>query len=317
MPDAIAASYDQCQRIARRAKSNFYFTFYLLNREKRRAMCALYAFLRRVDDLADEPLVIGIANSATGGATGGAASGTPDAQPRRLKLQQLRLQLDDAFSGRADDATLPALADTVKRFEIPREYLHAAIDGAERDLTGARFETFADLRQYCYQVASVVGLSCIHIWGFRDPAALEPAQAAGIAFQLTNILRDLKQDVDNHRVYLPQEDLRRFDYSERDLANAVYDSRFVRLIDFQIQRASEFYAAGQQLNRFLHADGRRIFSAMNAVYHRLLQEIVWHRGDVFTHRVRLNRWQKALLAAQSLVRPARPLKPLIFRTAAR
>ncbi len=195
----------------------------------------------------------------------------------------------------------PALVDTVARYGIPHEYLFGCIDGVEMDLTERTYASFADLEDYCYHVASVVGLACIHIWGFSDPAAIAPVRDLGVAFQLTNILRDLKEDAERGRVYLPEEDLRRFGYSRDDLGRGVRDSRFRDLMNFEIARAEEFYKRGAALLPYVSRDSRAALRAMTGIYHGLLGEIRRRGGDVFTERVRLDALRKAGIAAWSLV----------------
>ncbi len=202
MNETLAASYVHCQRIARRSGSSFYYSFLLLPKEKRLAMCALYAFLRRTDDLADSALPL---------------------EERTRALTSWRQSLNLALAGHCDDPLLPALADVVSEHAIPLEYLTAAIDGAEMDLRPVRFDSFADLEKYCELVASMVGLACLKIWGCQAAAAEGPARCCGVAFQLTNILRDLGEDARRDRVYLPLEDLARFDYTVDDLRAGVRD----------------------------------------------------------------------------------------------
>lgn len=275
----LDASYHECQRLTRRTATNFYYSFLVLPRAKRRAMCALYAFLRRTDDLGDNDQPVEI---------------------RREALRQWRASLDRAFAGDFDAPWFPALADTVAHYGIPPAYLHAAIDGVEMDLDRQQYETFAELAEYCEKVACVVGLACIHIWGFRGPQALEPARKCGLAFQLTNILRDVKEDAQAGRIYLPQEDLRRFGYTADDLHAGVRDGRFTALMRFEIARAEQFYREAAELNEWLEPDGRVVFRAMLGIYRGLLDEIKRHEGDVFTHRVRLSSWRKLRIAAGSL-----------------
>jgi 15-cis-phytoene synthase len=281
MPD-LDAAYALCQRLARRAASNFYFSFALLPREKRRSMCALYAYLRQVDDLADDE--------------------TSDVAACRQALTRLRGRLDRALAGQFSDPVLAALADTAARYQIPRKYLTAVIDGVEMDLAGAHYETFNDLEQYCYRVASVVGLACIHIWGFRGPEALEPARRCGIAFQLTNILRDLRDDFRRSRLYLPAEDLRLFGYTVEELRQGDANDRFAALMKFEIQRAEGYFDAAAQLEPLLEPDGRRVLRAMTAAYHRLLEKIRRRPADVLHRRVRLHIWEKVWIATNSMFR---------------
>jgi phytoene synthase len=278
---ALEASYQACQRLTRRTARNFYYSFLVLPRDKRRAMSALYAFLRHTDDLGDDP--------------------APLAQ-RRDALDRWRASLDAALAGQFDSPILPALVDTVRRYRIPPQYLYDVIAGVRMDLDGRVYETFDELLDYCRHVASVVGLACIHIWGFSGgDEATSAAQQAGIAFQLTNILRDLKEDVQNGRVYLPNEDLRRFDYSVDDLRAGLRDERFARLMQFEIDRAEQCYHNAAHLAGYLDRDGRAALGAMTAIYHGLLNEIRRRDGDVFTRRVALSPWRKLTIAARWFV----------------
>ncbi len=276
----LAASYVHCQQIARRSASSFYYSFLLLPKPKRQAMCALYAFLRQTDDLSDS-----------------AAS----AAERRSALESWRQSLDRATRGRFDDPLLPALADTIDAYRVPPEHLHAVIDGVEMDLEPLEYETFADLENYCHKVASAVGLACLCIWGTTSPRALEPARQCGVAFQLTNILRDLKEDAALGRVYLPREDMARFDYTSDDLREGVSDHRLRDLVRFEVERAERLYAAAAELESWLEADGRRVFGSMISVYRALLGEIKRLDGDLLSARVGLSRWRKMRIATRWLL----------------
>jgi 15-cis-phytoene synthase len=295
--DALQASYAFCRRLSRRSGSNFYLGFLLLPREKRKAMDALYAFMRHTDDLADAP------------ANANDFSAAPDR--RREQLHQWRVSLQKALaceygSFTADSAStganlLPALADTVKKYNIPHEYLYAVLNGVAMDLDRTRYETFDELKEYCRLVASAVGLACIHIWGFRgqgdcpDPPSadgtvpfvtfVEYASQAGIAFQLTNILRDLKADAAADRVYLPLDDIRSCGYSVEELKNGVVNEAFHRLMELEIDRAWSFYRHGIKLTDFLHNDGRRIFGLMTTVYLFLLKKIHRRPDEVFSRQI--------------------------------
>jgi phytoene synthase len=293
----LTASYSYCRRLARRSASSFYYSFWLLPRPQRQAMYALYAYLRQTDDWGDsaEPI-----------------------ESRRTALAGWRRSLERALDGRMEapfdeqcaGRLWPALADCVRRFDVPPELLFAVIDGVEMDLDRSRYQSFAELSEYCYRVASVVGLACIHIWGFRDPAALEPARQCGLAFQLTNILRDLKEDADRDRVYLPQEDLDRFGYTVADLKRGVRDGRFRALMQFEIERAEALYQQAAELEHWLEPAGRRIFSAMLATYAALLAEIKRRDGDVLSTRIRLNWWRKLQIAGRGLLRARHVLPPV-------
>ncbi len=188
----------------------------------------------------------------------------------------------DAKIGTGPDfeAILPALADAARRFQIPHEHLEAVIDGVEMDLDARRYETFEELLPYCQRVASAVGLACIHLWGFRGPEAFEPARQAGVALQLTNILRDLRQDAQAGRVYLPLADLRQFGFSTDDLLSGVDDDRFRRLMAMEVARAEQFYRGGAELGNGLNRTGRRIFGLIMATYRSLLRKIARRPGDV-------------------------------------
>ncbi len=284
MTPALADSYAYCQRLARREATNFYFSFIVLPRHKRRAMCALYAFLRHTDDLGD--------------------NGQP-ADQRRAAVDAWQAALRAALAGEYPHPILPAVADCVARFAIPPEYLLAVLDGVRMDINGRTYTTFAELSDYAYHVAGVVGLACIHIWGFRGQGAFEPARQCGLAFQLTNILRDLKEDAAAGRVYLPAEDLERFGYSRDELAASVHDGRLRALVRFEIARARGLYDQGAALADWLSRDGRAVFRAMWGTYRALLEEIGRRDGDVFTRRVQLSTWRKAGIAAKSLWNPPR------------
>ena len=222
------------------------------------------------------------------------------AEVKRQPLQRWREQLHEALHGHYSDPIHAALHSTVTRHRIPVQYLELALDGVAMDLDVRRYETFDDLYQYCYRVASVVGLSCIHVWGFRDERAKQHAEAAGIAFQLTNILRDLAEDVARDRIYLPLADLRDFNYSETDLRAGVRNQHFVDLLNYQASRALEYYEEGERLLTYLPPPGRAVFLVMLRTYRELLQAVRQRSRDVFTRRVSLSRCRKLWLTVQAL-----------------
>lgn len=279
MLPTLADSYAYCERLARREAGNFYHAFRLLPRPQRRAMCALYAYMRVADDLSDGP--------------------EPIPEKRRL-LEDWRRQLDQALAGSYTHRLHAAFAHTVHTYRIPRQYLVDVLDGVCMDLEPVRYDTFADLYRYCYRVASAVGLACIHIWGFDDPSAMAYAEAAGIAFQLTNILRDLAEDAARGRVYLPREDLERFGYTEEQLRCGQRDEAFRRLMAFEVGRAKSYYEAARPLVPLLKPAGRAVFLVMARTYRGLLGAIEQRDYDVFSTRVRLGRWHKLWLALQAL-----------------
>ncbi len=279
MPRSRAESYAFCERLARREAGNFYHAFRLLPRPQRRAMCALYAFMRVADDLSDGPESI------------------PE---KRALLDDWRRQLDRALAGSYEHPLYAALHHTVATYGIPPQYLIDVLDGVCMDLEPVRYDTFADLYPYCYRVASAVGLCCIHIWGFERPEAKCYAESAGIAFQLTNILRDLAEDAARGRVYLPREDLVRFGYTEDQLRRGERDDNFRRLMRFEVERARSYYEAARPLAGLLRPAGRAVYLVMSRTYRGLLEAIEKRDYDVFSARVRLSRWHKLWLALRAL-----------------
>ena len=295
MPEMVLSvpeSYDHCRALARKTARNFYYSFLTLPRERMRAMCVLYSFMRVTDDLgdSDEP-----------------------AETRKAQLASWRENFVRACNqGECNHPVLPALVDIVHNYRIPVQYLLDVITGVEMDLTTVAFETFDRLADYCYHVAGAVGLSCIHLWGFHDERAVPAAVACGTAFQLTNILRDLREDAARGRVYLPREDLDRFQLTAADLActnladknstGGCPDERFERLMQFEVARAREYYARARALDEYLDPPGKPILETMLRIYGGLLDEIERRRYDVFTRRVELSRWRKICLTAHTLAR---------------
>lgn len=280
---AVDESHDYCKSLARRTARNFYYCFAGLPPERFRAMCALYAFMRLTDDLGDDP--------------------RRTLHQRRERLEAWRVDVSHALAGMQVEGPLfPAFCESVERFGIPHEYLFAVIDGVAMDLEPRQPETFTELSQYCYHVAGAVGLCCIHIWGFTDPRAVQCAVDCGTALQLTNILRDLREDAEMGRVYLPAEDLQRYQYSVADLSAHRRDDRFRRLMHFQVARAREFYRSSEQLYDYLQPAGRPVLRAMLRIYGGLLQEIERRNYDVFAHPVTLPAWRKLLVAADTVIR---------------
>jgi phytoene synthase len=279
MDATLAHSYAWCERLARREAGNFYHAFRVLPSPQRRAMCALYAYLRIADDLTDEP---------------------GDCEAKRVALASWRNGLDAALAGKNTHPLHPALRQVVERYHVPREYLSEALDGVEMDLAPVEYRSFAELYRYCYRVASVVGLACIHIWGFADERAKEYAEKAGIAFQLTNILRDLGEDANRGRIYVPTEDLERFGCSRTQFKSGECDERFRALMHFEVARAHSYYDAALPLLDELCPPGQAVFLIMYRTYRGLLDAIERRDYDVFSSRVRLSRWHKFGLVLQAL-----------------
>jgi squalene synthase HpnC/squalene synthase HpnD len=262
--DAVRDSYAECNRIARASRSSFYLAFFGLRKEKRNALCALYAFMRLIDDVSDEP---------------------GDLESKRQGLARWRRMLDEAVAGRTSGhAVLPALADTIARFEIPTRYFHDLILGAEMDLTVARYATFDRLSEYCYRVAGTVGLTCLHVFGFSDPKAPDLAERLGLAFQLTNIIRDVGTDFEIGRVYIPQEDLDRFGVRAEELRGPI-TAQLAELLEFEAERAWQMYREGVPLIKQINADSRATLWALVRTYSTVLGRIEERGFDVFSSRV--------------------------------
>jgi phytoene synthase len=262
----LAADHAACADALRRSRSNFALPIRLLPEEKRRGTTALYAFCRRADDIVDD--------SADLAAAGG-------------RLDAFQDDLESALAGgHSADPVIRAVVDTVRRFAVPPEYLRDILDGVRMDLSQHSYETFADLEEYCRRVASAVGLAAIHIWGFRTPEAIPASHACGMAFQLTNILRDIPEDLGRGRIYLPREDLAAHGCSPEDLAAGRIDAGFARLADFEISRADRYFRQAQSLDRMLSTDGRLVFRAMHGVYRALLNAVRRGGSRIFTERPR-------------------------------
>jgi phytoene synthase len=287
----VDQSYAWCGRVARKQAKNFYYSFLLLSRPQRRAMCAIYAFMRYCDDLSDDE---GVAD-------------------RAAAIRRWRADLEGAFEGRlGDHAVWPAFTDAVNRYEIPYQYFFDMIEGVSSDLEPRRIQTFEELYGYCYRVASVVGLTIVHIFGFESSvdraAALKLAEKCGIAFQLTNILRDVREDSEKGRVYLPAEDFKRFGVSPA--AFEPHDE-FLAMMEFEALRARDFYFQSAPLVGMIDAKSRASLRALIGIYSRLLDRIVASDYDVLQRRIRIPAWEKIAVLIQAQFRPdARSPRPL-------
>jgi phytoene synthase len=243
-------------------------------------MCAVYAFMRYCDDLSDD-------------------EGIGD---RAAAIGRWKQELEAALSGNLSGHELwPAFIDTVQRYRIPHEYFFEMIEGVSSDLEPRQIRTFAELYDYCYHVASVVGLTIIHIFGFDSPQALELAEKCGIAFQLSNIIRDVREDAEKNRVYLPEEDLTRFGVKPPEFRGRVVSSEMRDLLAFEAQRARKFYADSAPLVGMVKARSRPSLRALIGIYSRLLDRIVDSNYQVLTQRVRVPAWEKIWILARSFV----------------
>ncbi len=285
--DSVAPSYEQCHRVAKAARSNFYYAFFLLPKSRRDGIVALYAFMRLIDDVADEG---------------------DDLTAKQRGLANWRAALDAAVTGSDRAASslpagaaevLPALVDTMRRYNMPARYLHDLISGAEMDLTLQTYPTFDRLREYCYRVAGTVGLTCTHVFGFSDPRALDLAEKLGLAFQLTNIVRDVHDDYALGRVYLPEEDLERYGVSPQDFGRSEATLGVRELLRFEADRAWQCYDEGAALLNLIDPESRGTLWLLTHTYSALLARIESLDFAVFGERVRLSRAEKMLFIAQA------------------
>jgi phytoene synthase len=271
---------DYCQQKAAGSGSSFYYSFLFLPPERRRAITALYAFCREVDDVVDECEDPGVA---------------------RTTLAWWRTEVGNLFAGKPQHPVTKALAPAVGPFNISQSHLNEIIDGMEMDLTQSRYLDFAGLRLYCHRVAGVVGLLAAGIFGYRNAQTLEYAEKLGLAFQLTNIVRDVGEDARNNRVYLPMDELKRFEVPASDLLNCVQSDNFLRLMRFQIERAQQCY---DDAFAYLPQEDRREQRpglVMAAIYRTLLEEIKADPGAVLRQRTSLTPIRKLWIAWKTWV----------------
>jgi 15-cis-phytoene synthase len=301
----LAVAYSVCSGIARLAARNFYYGFLALPKRKRQALCAVYAFMRRCDDIADDE--------------------TLPARDRQQKLYEWLGAFHRVHAGEpTDDPVLLALTDAQQKFGIPVGLLDELAFGTAKDVDqqieeeiAARAEgrspsspsglivqygSFEELRRYCYSVASVVGLVCIRIFGYHDPEAEPLAERCGLAFQLTNIIRDVREDAEVGRVYLPEEDLARFAMTPADFREPWNSRRFAPLLAFEADRARECYAAGEQLIPYIDEDSQPALWVLVTIYRSLLEKIAARQFNVFSGKIRLTARQKLTILAKGVAK---------------
>jgi phytoene synthase len=284
----VEESFAHCRATARSRARNFYYSFLLLPREERDAMCSVYAFMRNSDDITDE---------APSG-SGSAVAATPE--QRAVMLGDWKTAFQEALGGRyGDNPILPALHQTIRKYGIPPEYFFEAIEGVRQDLSPRRYRTFEELYRYCYQVASVVGLTTIHIFGYESNDALPLAEKCGIAFQLTNILRDIPEDAGLGRLYLPEEDLQRFGLRPEELLQARPGARFREFMEFQWTRANHYYDEAAPLLGMVRPACRPALWAMVAIYKGILHRIRRLGYDVYAARPRLTAAEKTWIVLRA------------------
>jgi phytoene synthase len=284
MSSAVGESYRYCEQIAKERAKNFYYSFLLLEKRQREAMCAIYAFMRHCDDLSDDPAIRKSGQS-------------------QQSIALWRVELDRALHEHfGENPIWPAFCDTVQRYSIPHRFFHEMIEGVMSDLEPREIETYEELYQYCYRVASVVGLTIIHIFGFQSVRALLLAEKCGVAFQLTNILRDVREDAEAGRVYLPREDLRRFGVSAEQLRLGMENDRFRSLMQFEASRARACYEESAGLAGLIEKKSQRSLWALREVYLRLLSRIEKSDYSVLTRRIQVPKRTKMALLLMAFLR---------------
>jgi phytoene synthase len=273
--------------------TSFYYSFLVLPREKRQAIVAVWDFCRAVDDAVDEAVPDAVRGQTL----------QPDASERAAEsLAMWRAELDAVYEGAPTTSQGRALQPFVGRFNLPRRQFEALIDGVEMDLSHHRYLDFSTLLQYCHRVASSVGLICLEIFGYRDPAARDYAINLGVALQLTNIVRDVGVDLRKGRVYLPVDDMQWFGVTESDLAAGAMTPPVRQLLRYQCRRARDYYRRAREKLPSVDARGLLAAEIMGTIYFAILRRIERRRYDVFSEVVRVPRWRRALLALRLWVR---------------
>jgi len=281
---AVRESYRYCRKVAKERAKNFYYAFRLLDKTQRDGICAIYAFMRHCDDLSDNP-------------------GSKDKAQISQNIALWRMDMDNSLKGRmAENLLWPAFCDTVHRYSIPQRFFHEMIDGMLSDIEPRQIETYEELYRYCYQVASVVGMTIIHIFGFESVRALLLAEKSGVAFQLTNILRDVREDADMGRVYLPREDLRRFGVNAEQLRLGMENDRFRSLMKFEASRAWACFEESEPLSTLVDPRSRRSLWALREVYKRLLERIEKANYAVLNKRISVPKRTKILLMLRAFLK---------------
>jgi len=284
-------AYEECRSITRREAKNFYYAFLTLPGAQRRAIYVTYAFCRHCDDSVDREA---------------------STEEKLSALTTLEEELQLSYSGQNNEPLFAALTDVVQRYDIPQEYFRQILSGVESDLTKNRYEDFEELRRYCYQVASVVGLICLQIFGYTDEEAKQHAVDLGLAMQLTNIARDVREDLEYDRIYLPQSEMAQFGYSEDELQAGVVNEAFIELMRFQTQRAKDYFHSGFQLLPYLSRRSRACPAVLGQLYRKVLEHIEDADYDVLHHRVALSTREKVRVTAQTWLTTVLPLLPAKF-----
>lgn len=275
---SLQESYAACRAITKERAKNFYYGIKLLPDERRDSLCAAYAFFRISDDLSDDQEIL----------------------DKDERLRRWKALVAASPENAVQHPILPAFYDSLSKYAIPPSYFEECLEGTTSDLTVTRYPTWADTYRYCYQVASTVGLVCLHVFGFdHSPEALAQAEARGIAFQLTNILRDLAEDGERGRIYLPLEDLRRFGVSEQEFLAGQSTPQLEALLAFEIARAKEYYQASASLSQRVEPESRASLEGMTSIYRALLGKVESMGPRVFKERAKLSKLEKVSLATKT------------------
>ncbi|MFN4111984.1 MAG: phytoene/squalene synthase family protein [Ignavibacteria bacterium] len=267
------------ENISRQSGSSFYYTFLFLPREKRKAMHIIYAFCRITDDIADSP--------------------DESDEEKLLKLEEWKDELSKALNNYSKFNLLNSLSKVIKEFNMSVLPFFDLIEGVRMDLTKQRYSTFEELKIYCYLVASTIGLMSIELFGFKNTASREYAYYLGIAMQLTNIIRDIKIDAEQNRIYLPQEDLVKYNYSEKELMESTYNEAFINMMKFEVERAEYYY---QRAEEFFHPDDYKVLAmgrAMHEIYYNVLKKIKKNNFNVFNKNNNLSKVNRILITLKN------------------
>jgi 15-cis-phytoene synthase len=286
----VEQAHAVCREITHRHGANFSVGFRFLPPVKRRAVYAAYAYCRQADDLADEPVEAALA-------------GGDEIAGRLARLAAWQDELDACYAGTPSDPITTALADSLQHFDIPKSAFVALIDGCRQDMVKTRYETFEELLHYCELVATSISDISLSIYGYRTPRALEYGRNLSTALQLTNVTRDIGDDLQRDRIYLPAEELRRFELEERDLLQRVEDERVVRLIRFQIERAESYFQAAEPLLGELDFDARFPTLLMGGVYATVLSKLKKNPLAAVRDRLALSTGEKILVIGSRILRP--------------
>ena len=288
----LELAYQECRSITRHEAKNFYYAFLTLPSSQRKAIYVAYAFCRHCDDSVDR---------------------VASMEDKLCALGALQSEVSKTYSGHASGPVFMALADVAERYDIPQEYLLEVIAGVESDLVKNRYEDFEQLRNYCYQVASVVGLICLQIFGFKQEQAKQHAVDLGLAMQLTNIARDVREDLEFGRIYLPRDEMERFGYSEEELQAGIVNESFTELMRFQTQRAKTYFQSGFQLLPYLSVRSRACPAVLGQLYNKVLERIEDAGYDVLHRRITLSTREKVRVTAQTWLTSVLPQARLFPR----